>query len=62
MTFERPPAPLWRVEMKHFVAGFTTLGGIVDNCAPILKKFKGQPVRNLIKWAEKNGGKVERIR
>jgi hypothetical protein len=55
-------APLWRVEMKNFVAAFTTEGGIVCKCAPILGRFKGQPERNLIQWAEKAGGKVERIR
>ena len=52
---------LYRVESKNFVAGAIVVDGKIVRTAGILKKFIGQPISNLYKWATKNNMKFERL-
>ena len=52
---------LYRIVAKDFVAGVVTDRNIIVETAPKLKVFKGQPIGNLEKWANKNGMKIERL-
>lgn len=48
--------------MKHWIScskltvRVLTRDGIIISAAPIVAKFKGQPLANLLRWAEKFGG------
>lgn len=52
--------------MKHWVSCrlFTvrviTTRGIVTSAAPIVAKFKGQPLDNLLRWAARQGGLIHK--
>lgn len=48
---------LLRVWNKDFCAGaeFDEKTGIIKKAAPILKKFRGQHISHLIKWAHNKG-------
>ena len=52
---------LYRIEATNFVAGVVTIDDEIVRTAGILKKFKGQPISNLYKWAIKNNMKFERV-
>lgn len=45
----------WVSTIKMTVFVETNNKNIIVNCAPIVKKFKGQSFRNLLKWLEKFG-------
>lgn len=53
---------LYRIVMPKFVAGCNVLNGVITkDTAPILYKFVGQPISNLEKWVNKNGGHIESL-
>ena len=52
---------LYRICSSSFVAGVIVLDNIIVRTAPILKKFKGQPISNLYKWAMNNSMNFERL-
>lgn len=52
---------LYSIESSNFVAGVIVINNKIVTTAPILAKFKGQPISNLYKWAIKNKMKFERL-
>ena len=52
---------LYRITRKTFCAGVIVVNEKITETAPILKKFKGQPISNLYNWAIKNNMKFERL-
>ena len=50
---------LWSVSCDKFTAGVECEKGIIVRCAPIVQKFKGQNIENLIKWVNKTFKEVE---
>lgn len=50
---------LYRVTSKTFCAGAIVIDRKIIKTAPILKKFKGQCILNLYKWAMNNNMKFE---
>lgn len=47
---------VWWISTLSFTAGAVARDGVVVEAAPILRKFKGQPVSNLTDWASKLPG------
>ena len=49
----------WWVSCNKFTIGVTTddsAAKVITDAAPIVKKFIGQPLDNLLRWAKKFGG------
>ena len=46
---------IW-ITCRLFTVQADTEWGVIVRTAPIAKKFIGQPIGNLIRWAEKFGG------
>lgn len=51
-----PDGQLFRVELKTLCAGVIVADEIIIWTAPILSRFKWQPILNLIRWSQKMGG------
>ena len=51
---------LYRITSKSFCAGVVVMDRQIVETAPILKKFKGQCILNLYKWAMNNNMKFEK--
>jgi len=49
---------IYEVECSKYRDIITLENGIIEECMPLLIKFKGQPIGNLIKWSEKVFGQV----
>jgi hypothetical protein len=48
---------------RKFTVWVLTDGGIIQDSAPIVKKFRGQPLDNLKRWASKFGDfRMEQLR
>jgi hypothetical protein len=48
---------LVRIQMRNFCAGCVVNDGVVTaECAPILRRWKGQQGKALVKWARSKGG------
>jgi len=52
---------LYRIITDKFVAGVEVDKSLIFRTAPILRKFKGQNIENLIGWVKKVGGTVEKL-
>jgi len=46
----------WLSSRKMTMGVDTDDKGIIINSAPIVRKFKGQHIKNLVKWMKKQGG------
>jgi hypothetical protein len=47
----------WWVSCNKFTVGVTTDDAkVITDAPPIVKKFIGQPLDNLLRWAKKFGG------
>jgi len=46
----------WWLSCKKMTFGVQTKDGIIVYGAPIVKKFRGQPLDNLIRWMKKFDG------
>lgn len=51
----------WWISCPLFTVQVTTVDGIIRDAAPIVRKFIGQPLANLVRWKqcdciELNGG------
>ncbi len=44
------------ISCNKFTVQVNTIDGMIVNAAPLVNKFRGQPVANLLKWAGKFGG------
>jgi hypothetical protein len=52
----------WWISCRKFTVQVNTVAGVITRAAPIVAKFKGQPLDNLKRWAEKFGDlRVERM-
>lgn len=40
----------------RMTVGVSVVSGLIHTTAPIVSKFKGQPLKNLINWMSKQGG------
>lgn len=45
-----------RVECKKFVVLVIVENHVIVDAAPMVRKFIGQPLGNLLRWAERFGG------
>lgn len=41
---------VWFIDGQNFCCMVWTKDGVIGEAAPILKKFIGQPINNLLKW------------
>lgn len=51
----------WFVSTEKFTCGVEVDKGIIIHTAPILKRFKGQSIKNLEKWIKSLNGIIKRI-
>lgn len=49
----------WWVSCPSWTAAVKTSGGQIIASAPIVRKFKGQPMLNLLKWCKWNNREVK---
>lgn len=49
------------ISCRLFTVAVTTEWGVITEAAPMVQRFKGQRVVNLIKWAQKFGGERHEI-
>jgi hypothetical protein len=54
---------LWRVTAPNFTAGCLVdrSTGLILVAAPILRKFRGQPLHNLRRWTRDIGARIEQV-
>jgi hypothetical protein len=55
------PVGLWQVTIGRMCAGVEATSGCIIRTAPILAKFRGQPLCNLQRWAGRRGGTVVKV-
>lgn len=46
----------WWISCLKFTVQVNVKDGVIVNAAPVVTKFKGQPLSNLLRWAAKLGG------
>lgn len=46
----------WWLSSTSMTLGVKTEGGVIVKAPPIIKKFIGQPLRNLVHWMKRQGG------
>jgi hypothetical protein len=49
---------IYNIDCSKFCDNIITENGIIVDCMPLLNKFKGQPIGNLITWSKKVFGQV----
>lgn len=47
---------VWWISCLKFTVAVETSNGIITKAAPIVHKFNGQPLENLLRWARGIGG------
>ena len=53
---------LWYFDLSFACGGVVEYNDFITETPPILKKFRGQPLLNLRRWVETNGGTLTEIK
>lgn len=57
------PHVAWYVSCRRFTVCVYTRDGVIVAAAPVVRKFVGQPLGNLVSWFERFGGlKIHRMK